>query len=466
MLESFIAGCDIIITGGEDLAAGIRYDEANMFLPIILLLEKGISADSIKTAAASSGVPVLANDSLAGNLFKYGKTGNIVPELCCTEVSAILARSGKTYAKPAAVKAVKPPRPIRIEMGAALRDYIGGEQVFEEGLGETRKTLSALFGYRFPSIGISVSSKINESEYRILFRGLEAGRGRIDLGWYSTVDLGFSEIQLRAAVLYAASVLVAHLNELVEKRAPELLGRDEVQAILDAAEKKYPVVTGEVKSMFSLGSIRDILRGLVSEQVSIRHIPVILEILADWAGYGPAPNELIIEQIRQSLKRQICLDYTDDKQTLRVLTLETKLEKNFSDKVMFNEGGLNGALFADEWLEAFSPGIEGMVEKGLKPVVLCSPVSRSWIKEFTRMKFPSLAVLSFVEIPPDIKVEAVGEVALGRAGKKQAKGPEKNGSGKNGSGKNGSGKNGPGTGNPNKAKEKGLKTGDTQPNDR
>jgi len=219
-------------------------------------------------------------------------------------------------------------------------------------------------------------------------------------------------------------VLMSHLDELIQKRAPELLGRDEVQAILDTAEKKYPVVTGEVKSLFSLGSVRDILRGLLSEQVSIRHMAVILETLADWASFGPAPNELIIEQIRQSLKRQICMDYTDDKQILRVLTLETKLEQNFSDRVMLNDSSLNTAVLTDEWLEAFAPGIVHMEENGLKPVVLCSPAARSWVKEFTRMKFPNLAVLSYVEIPSDIRVESVGEIALDRGRKNRANSPK------------------------------------------
>ena len=437
MLKPYISGSDVVICGDGDLAVGIRYDEVNMFTPIIMMMEKDLPSGIVKTAASESGVPVLANDALVKNLFRYGKPGNTIPDLCVREIAAILARE-KIFVKSDKKTSARPPRPIKIEMGAALMDFLKDEKTIEEGLGMIGKRLSSLFGYRFPSIIVSggssscaasgsdgsngsegyAGSGLRGGEYRVLIKGIEAGRGSIDLGWFNTVDLGFDPAQIQTAVRTVAAVLINHIGELIQKRTPELLGRDEVQAILDRAEKKYPVVTGEVKALLSLGSVRDIFRGLLSEQVSIRHMPVILETLADWAGYGPTPNELIIEQIRQSLKRQICLEYTDDKQTLRVLTLETGLEQNFSDKVMLCESGLISSGSADEWLEAFSPAIAQMEKNGLKPVILCSPVARSWVKEFTRMKFPNLAVLSYVEIPPDIKVEPVGEIALERGRKR------------------------------------------------
>ena len=415
MLEPYISGSDVIITGQENIAAGIRYDEGNMFAPIIILLEQDLPAEALKKAASESGVPLLTNDILAKNLFKYGKHGDMVPELCGREIAAIIAREGKRTGQPAKTETKIPPRlprPVKIEMGSTLMIFLEGESIIEEGLGHIRKQLSWLFGYPFPSIGLSVNSGLKGGEYRILLKGIEAGRGSVDLDWYKTIDFGLDSKQIHSAAIVAGSAIISHADELVQKRAPDLLGRDEVQVILDRAEKKYPVVTGEVKSFLSLGSIRDILRGLLSEQVSIRHIPVILETLADWITFGPAPNDVVIEQIRQSLKRQICMEYTDDKQTLRVLTLEAKLEQNFADRAMFNDHSLNPAAYSDDWLEAFSPPIWGMMEKGFKPVVLCSPAARSWVKEFTRMKFPNLAVLSYVEIPSDIKVESMGEIAL------------------------------------------------------
>jgi len=218
---------------------------------------------------------------------------------------------------------------------------------------------------------------------------------------------------LSAAAKAASSALIRHVNEILQRRAPELLGRDEVEAILEAAEEKFPVVTGEVKSLLPLGIIREILMSIVSEQVSIRHIAVILETLADWGSFGPAPSETIVEQIRQSLKRQICLEYADEDLTLRVLTLEQKLEKDFASHSPASGIGINNPVsVGEEWLNAISFSIKAMEEKGFPPVILCSPAARSAVKEATRRKIPNLAVLSYMEIPPDINIQSLGEISV------------------------------------------------------
>ena len=418
ILLPYISASDLMIAGSGDISIGLRYDDENMFAPIIIFLEQSIPVEALKTAASGCGVPFMENDSLARNLFFYGRLGEAIPDLCCRDIAAIMARTSKKPASPAAplktanLRELKLSRPVKLEMGSTLMAFLGNEKALIDGLSKIQKRISGLLGYTLPSISAAENPRLKEGEYRIMFRGIEAGRGSLELGWYRTVDLGLGIEQISQAAGAAAVSLAAHIDELVQKRAPELLGRDEVQAILNRAEKKYPVVTGEVKSLLSLGSIRDILRGLLSEQVSIRHIQQILETLADWGSFGPAPNEIIIEQIRQSLKRQICLEYTDEKQTLRVLTLENKLEQGFSEKSYRETQGHDPGFNPEGWLEAFSPPVKKMEEMGYKPVVLCSPSARSWVKEFTRIRFPNLAVLSYIEIPSDINVEAVDEITL------------------------------------------------------
>jgi len=426
IVDSCILFCDVIIEG-KDRAVGLKYDEENMFAPMIVFLEKDASAEALARAAENLGVSVVKNVALAKNISSYGKVGGTIPELSYRDVSLVLARS--ETAKPARrardfrkLREVSPApgRPISLELGTSLFSLTGEEpgrdKLLAEPLNVMRKGLIRLFGIPIPVFRVFRSRKLKNDEYRILFKGLEAGRGRLELGWYSgdqsagdwtegaaIPDLMKDPENLRGAAKAAASALIRHTDEIIKRRGPELLGRDEVEAILDAAEEKYPVVTGEVKSLLSLGIIREILQGLVSEQVSIRHIAVILETLADWGNFGPAPSDLIIEQIRQSLKRQICLDYADDRLTLRVLTLEAKLEKRIAD---FSVDGSTG----EDWAEIVFPAVKAMEEKGFPPVILCSPKARSPLKEATRKKLPELAVLSYMEIPSDISVEPLGEI--------------------------------------------------------
>jgi len=457
LVDSCISFCDVVIEG-KDRAVALKYDEENMFAPMIVFIERDASAEVLVRAAENLGVSVVKNVALAKNLSSYGKVGGTIPELSYRDVSLVLARSGtarpgrhaREFRKIREVSA-EPSRPISLELGASLFSLTGEEpgrdKLLAEPLNAIRKKLIRLFGIPVPVFRVFRSRKLKSDEYRILFKGLEAGRGRLELGWYAGERSANGEIAvgefadgefadewpqaaaaipdliknpeiLKSAAKAAASSLVRHTDEIIKRRGPELLGRDEVEAILDAAEERYPVVTGEVKSLLSLGIIREILQSLVSEQVSIRHIAVILETLADWGNFGPAPSDLIIEQIRQSLKRQICLDYTDDRLTLRVLTLETKLEKRIVDFAADSSTG-------EDWAEIVFPAVKGMEEKGFPPVILCSPKARSPLKEATRKKLPELAVLSYMEIPSDIGVEPLGEIRFEENYRTSALGSEK-----------------------------------------
>ena len=445
LLDSCVQLCDAIITG-NDSAAGLKYNDENMFAPMIVFIEKNTSAAVLIQTAEKLNVPVIKNSALMKNISSYGKNGEVIPETLYRDVSLTLARlsvssprrSSRADGKCRQGIPVKIPRPLVMELGSSVFalacEEPGKERLLAEPLNVMRKKLIRLLGITIPFFRVCGNPKLKKDEYRIMFKGLEAGRGRLELGWYTGAALpeerfetsalshssqyGFNGApvaraaiphimnnpdNIRVAAKAATMVLIRHANEIIQRRAPELLGRDEVEAILDAAEEKYPVVTGEVKSLLSLGIVREILQNLVSEQVSIRHIAVILETLADWGTFGPAPNEVIIEQIRQSLKRQICLEYTDERLTLRVLTLEPKLEKRFADRFPDNAAG-------EEWADLITAAAAGMEEKGFPPVILCSPKARSHVKEATRRKHPSLAVLSYVEIPPDISVEPIGEI--------------------------------------------------------
>jgi flagellar biosynthesis protein FlhA len=440
IVDSCISFCDVVIEGKER-AVALKYDEENMFAPMIVFIERDASAEALVRTAENLGVSVVKNVALAKNLSSYGKVGGTIPELSYRDVSLVLARSGT--ARPARHArefrklrevSVEPSRLISLELGTSLFSLTGEEpgrvKLLAEPLNAIRKKLIRLFGIPIPVFRVFRSRKLKSDEYRILFKGLEAGRGRLELGWYAgehsagewpqaaIPDLMKNPENLKSAAKAASSSLVRHTDEIIKRRGPELLGRDEVEAILDAAEERYPVVTGEVKSLLSLGIIREILQSLVSEQVSIRHIAVILETLADWGNFGPAPSDLIIEQIRQSLKRQICLDYTDDRLTLRVLTLETKLEKRIVDFAADSSTG-------EDWAEIVFPAVKGMEEKGFPPVILCSPKARSPLKEATRKKLPELAVLSYMEIPSDISVEPLGEIRFEENFRTSALGSEK-----------------------------------------
>ena len=442
LLNSCILFCDVVISGC-DSAIGLKYNEETMFSPMIVLLERNGSASSLVWAAENLGVPVIKNAGLAKNLALCGKTGENIPEASFRDVSIVFARLGSAGSqwrhrgmrRSRQGIAVKIPQPLSLEIGETLFALTGEDpgraKLLEGPLNEIRKKLKGLLGLAVPAFRISRSFALRNDEYRIIFKGTEAGRGRLDLGWYplarvklpidgriAVPDLMNDPENVRLAAKAASLVIIRHVNRIVKKRAPELLGRDEVEAILDAAEEKYPAVTGEVKSLLSLGIIREILQSLVSEQVSVRNIAVILEALADWGSFGTAPSGMITEQIRHALKRQICLEYVDDMMNLRVLDMEPDLEKKFmenspslitdSDKLCPSDD--DGSEYLTDLVSA---AIRVMTEKGYHPVILCSPKARFSVKETIQSRLPDVAVLSHLEIPSDINVVPLGRIGLG-----------------------------------------------------
>ena len=416
IINTSILFCSVIITG-KDTVIGIKYDEENMFAPMITFVEKGISCDSIISAAKNLGVPVTNNNMLAKNLSSLGKIGYSIPEACYRDVSLVIARSGaqkqgrhiKKYKTSRIVKNVEIPAPISVELGVSLYSlYLDGQgkiNYLEKPLANLKVKLEKLLGLNLQAFTIKDNTSLAHDAYSILFKGLGAGQGKMDQSW-------FPGVSVNAVAKIAFTKIVDHVDLILQRYAPELLGRDEVDAILEAAEEKYPILCGEVKSLLPLGPIREVLQSLVSENISIKPIDVILETLADWSAFGPAPGEFIVEQIRLALKRQICLDYTDEDLTLRVLTLEPELEKKFVD---FTNGvtGESTKLEAQEVFEDLVSLAQSKMEKmGYPPVILCSPRARFMLKEITKRKSPYLAVLSYVEIPSDIRVEQIGEIKL------------------------------------------------------
>jgi flagellar biosynthesis component FlhA len=263
ILNSCILFCDVIVAGKET-AAALKYDDENMFAPMIVMLEKDASADTLVRAAGDLGVPVVKNIMLAKNLTSYGKAGEPIPEASYRDVSLAFARLGsKKLRRPRKIRKssygipVKTPRSLSIEMGASLfaltGEEPGREMLLAQPLNAMRKRLMRLLGFSIPLFRISGSSKLRNDEYRILFKGLEAGRGRLELGWYAvssaisnTVSNGSGSAEfstgclpdimnkpenIRAAAKVVASVIVRQADEIIQRRAPELLGRDEVEAI-------------------------------------------------------------------------------------------------------------------------------------------------------------------------------------------------------------------------------------------
>jgi len=339
---------------------------------------------------------------------------------------------------------VVPLDPISLELGYGLIPLVDKDKGAEllERVTRIRKESAIDMGLVVPRIRIIDNMRLEPSEYCFKIRGVEIGRGLIRLGYYMAINPGgvSEEVQGERAkdpafglpavwisedvrdkaeragytVVDAPSIVATHLTEIIKRYAADILGRQEIQGMLDALKKDYPAVVEDAQKHLSLGEIQKVLQGLLREQVSIRNLVAILETLADYAGVTKDPG-FLVEKARQSLGRQICLQYVDQDKAIRVLTIEPSLEQKIIDARVDTPSGAMSALepaVQRQWIKALTLAVSAVQKQGHFPVILCSEAARALVKSSTEREIPDLVVLSVPEIVADVQVEAIGEIRL------------------------------------------------------
>jgi flagellar biosynthesis protein FlhA len=147
------------------------------------------------------------------------------------------------------------------------------------------------------------------------------------------------------------------------------------------------------------GRIQKVLQGLLREQVSIRNIVAVLETMADY-GSVSKDGSFLVEKVRQSLGRQICLQHADERKTLRVLTLAPELEQKIVDSRVDTASGPVIGLepqLQRRFITSLSNAVHAAQEQGHLPVhPLCSEAARPVLKGGTIRGIPHLVVLAEV----------------------------------------------------------------------
>ncbi|MCI0481918.1 MAG: flagellar biosynthesis protein FlhA, partial [Candidatus Dadabacteria bacterium] len=365
-------------------------------------------------------------------------------QLSAEQAEKVKEDAARAQPEHAEMSPVVPLDPLSLELGYGLIPLVDKDQGAEllDRITRIRREKALDLGLVVPRIRIIDNMRLEPSEYCVKIKGVEVGRGTIRIGHYlainpggekevlpgeKTIDPAFglpalwiTEEQREAAeregytVVDSPSIIATHLTHIIERHASEILGRQEVQSILDTLKTDYPAVVTEVNDALSVGEIQKVLQGLLNEQTSIRNMVSILETLADYASVSKDIGYLI-EKCRQSLSRQICLQYADDKKTLHVLTIKPNLEQKLINSRLETAGGAIAALEPSEqrkWIETLSNAVKEVQDRGEYPVILCSEAARPLVKNSCAREIPDLVVLSVPEIAADMKIEALGEIRM------------------------------------------------------
>jgi len=193
-------------------------------------------------------------------------------------------------------------------------------------------------------------------------------------------------------------LIAEHLTSVLRRRAADLLGVQEVQALLDGIEAQSPALVREALAKVPMPLLTDVLRKLVSEEVSIRNIRAILEALVSPTTEGDA--SALAERCRQALHRYLSHKYAPTGPLYAYLA-DPEVEETIRD----GHSGMD-----PDRVGAILEGVRRIAVSG-RAVVLVSPDVRRKLRKLVEGAFPEVAVLTYAELDADLQIRPIGRLA-------------------------------------------------------
>ncbi|EGO63166.1 flagellar biosynthesis protein FlhA [Acetonema longum] len=334
--------------------------------------------------------------------------------------------------------------PMELEIGYSLIPMVDASQGGDllDRVVMIRRQCALELGLVIPTIRIRDNIQLKPNAYVIKLKGVEIAKGELLLDHYlamnpgsvieevsgiETVEPAFGlpalwiqELTREKAelagytVVDPVSVLTTHLTEIIKAHAAEILGRQEVQTLIDATKQNHPAVVEELLSgLMTLGDIQKVLSNLLRERISIRDMVTILETLADYAVITKE-TEVLTEYVRHALSRQISRQYVNNN-ILTCITVDPQLENTVISAVQKTEHGSYVALepqLMQSLISSLSQELAKLTNIGYQPIVLTSPAARLYFRKLTERVAPNLIVLSYAEIESKVEVQALGMVKV------------------------------------------------------
>ncbi len=347
--------------------------------------------------------------------------------------------------KPESVVQLMTVDPISLEVGRGLLSLVDPNQGAKllERVTSIRRHIALEMGLVVPGVRFKDNLQLKPNAYVIKIKEIEMATGEVMVNqflaigpedklrnlrgtktvdptyglpgvWISPEQRGDAE-RLGCMIFDPVSVIATQLTEVIRSNASDLLGRQEVQALVDTIKKTHPAVVKElIPDAMQLGDIQKILQNLVKERVSIRDLVTILETIADNV-HVTKDTEILTECVRVALSRVICRDYMNNEGIINVITLDPQVEQLIAGSIQRSDAGSFLALdpnIGQEILTRLGDQVNSLQEQGLQPIALVAPQIRPAFKRLTERSFPNLIVLSWNEIAPKVNVNSVGMVSL------------------------------------------------------
>lgn len=439
LIVSIAAGL-LVSKGGMAGKAGIALSQQLGRYPQAI----GIAGALMLVFGVIPGLPLIPFATIGGLcLFAAWKMQRLAQEteLAASVEAELTAQKDEAAEEP--VSAMLSIDSVRIELGYGLLPIIDGSQSeprLDDQVRALRRQLATDYGFVLPQVRILDNMTLGASDYIVYIRETEAGRGEIRLNKLMVInptgestglageatkepvfglpalwierdlrdEAGFRNL----TVVDGSTVVTTHLTEIIKDNLADLLSYAETQKLLTevhtGAEK---LMADLVPQKITVSGIQRILQNLLSEGVSIRDMPTILEGVAEAV---PATQNLgqITEYVRVRLSRQICAALQRDG-ALSVVTLSPEWEMEFAEAIR-GEGDAQQLALApslvQEFIAQFRILFDRLASEGEIPCILTSPTHRPFLRSIIERVRPATMIVSQNEIHPRVRIRSLGAI--------------------------------------------------------
>jgi flagellar biosynthesis protein FlhA len=336
--------------------------------------------------------------------------------------------------------------PLELEIGyglISLVDESQGGDLFSR-ITNMRKQIALDLGIVIPPVRVRDNLQLDPNQYVFKIRGnivanyhlqmdrmlaMETGSQTAEISgirvhepafglpavWIAVQDREKAELA-GATVVEPESVLATHLQEMLRRHADKVLGRQDTKKLIENLKRDYPAVVDELTpEILPTGSVQKVLQNLLREGIPVRDLVTILEALIDYARVTKNVD-VLTEYVRHSLSETIARLYADGNGIVRAIAMDPRFEQMItlalqSQKETSPSLGLSPATI-QALHKNLVAGCDLAAGYGGKPIVLCAATVRPYFYRLIHTSFPSIAVISFTELPPETEIEFIAKLEV------------------------------------------------------
>ncbi len=333
---------------------------------------------------------------------------------------------------------------IELLVGKHLASHVlRSPQEIASRVGKMRRKFALQYGFVVPEIRVSESLAVPSKSYQIRIHGTNIATQEMRIGELLVVtgdgaapDVPGEEVKepafgMKALWILEAfaaevrregftpvdnlSVMLTHVSEVIRNNLTQLLSYKDTRVLLDRLEPEYKRLLEEIcPSQISYSGLQAVLKALLAERVSIRNLQIILEAVAEVVPHVRRPEQ-IAEHVRMRIAQQICGDLADGG-TLNVLRLGNKWDLAFHQSLKRDAKGEVVEFDIDpRVVEQFANDASDVIRKHMAETpgfaLVTAPDARPYLRMIIERMFPSLPVLSHVEIARGVEIRSLGTIS-------------------------------------------------------